>query len=177
MQSFFVLVSLMAALVASKSPYYAVPTKVKLATQNCTLPVEFKVIGFQIYTDAQDGSLNQTSFTFVDSDTGINTYCQQNASSVPVGSSSDQFACTNPLVSFVYDTTDVPGLTLIETACPNTGSSDEASGLLSLDQLALNCSAQAQSKTCKAKSPLQANFTSLEPAPPTSRRVRRAKLY
>ncbi|KAI1385051.1 uncharacterized protein F4822DRAFT_381670 [Hypoxylon trugodes] len=149
---------------------YAVPSSLKATASNCIYPANFTVSSFTIYTDRVDSSKNTTSFSFADADTGINAFCTQNSTSKATGANSNQYPCDDPNVTFIYQTTGVAGLTLVELACPGTVPQYEASGLVTPD---LACTNSTTASTCAAKqSTITGDFDSLEPVPhppPSSR--------
>lgn len=108
----------MVGVVTSRTFKYALPANVE-ATAGCILPGEFEVSSFTIYTDSLDDSKNTTSFHYSDADTGIDTSCQQNSTSLSTSSGAAQrWPCDNANVEFIYQTTSgVPGLTILEKAC------------------------------------------------------------
>ncbi|KAI1134555.1 hypothetical protein F5Y05DRAFT_398352 [Hypoxylon sp. FL0543] len=159
------LFGLLAASATSEALKYAIPSR--LATTNCTYPVNFAVSNFTDYTDRIDGTKNITSFSFADTDTGISTSCTRNSTSKPSSVNSNAWPCDNADVSFIYQTTGIAGLTVIELACPGVTPQFEASGLVTPD---LACTNSTSGTTCAAKqSPILGEFSSFEPVPPTTR--------
>ncbi|KAI8960911.1 hypothetical protein F5Y11DRAFT_247315 [Daldinia sp. FL1419] len=155
------LLSLLAVPVTSKALKYAVP--VSLKATDCTFPANYTVSNFTIYTDRFDSAKNSTWFLFDDPSTGINTSCSRNSTSKLSGS--NRWPCDNSNVAFIYQTTGIVGLTLIEAACPGNVPQFEASGLVRPD---LACTNSTVGTTCVAKqSPIAGDFSSFEPAPPT----------
>ncbi|KAI1202068.1 hypothetical protein F5X97DRAFT_287915 [Nemania serpens] len=165
MNAFFFLFSLMAAASASKALHYTVPSSFKAVAKNCSMPAEFTVTNFTTYTDTKDNSSDTVSFDFNDPDTQIRTTCQRNSTSIPSGPSKNKYACNNTDISFIYQTTGVAGLTLVEKACSGGTSLEyEASGLVTPE---LNCTATYNTTLCHAKeASLQGDFDSFEPIPP-----------
>ena len=113
------LVGLMASAVASTPLKYKMPANLKVAA-DCVTPSEYSVSGFSVYTDRS----NQTtvSFAYADSATGINTRCERNPASKPHNTNpglASRYACNDANVGFIYQTTGVAGLTVIEAACPS----------------------------------------------------------
>ncbi|KAI1649731.1 hypothetical protein F4815DRAFT_453984 [Daldinia loculata] len=157
------LLGLLAVPATSKALKYAIP--VSLKATDCTFPANYTVSNFTIYTDRTDSSKNSTSFLFDDPRTGINTSCSRNSTSKLSGS--NRWPCDDSNVAFIYQTTGIAGLTLIEAACPGNVPQFEASGLIRPD---LACTNSTSGTTCVAKqSPIVGDFDSLEPAPPPSR--------
>lgn len=110
------LFGLLAAPAAAKTLKYAVPSK--LLAANCTMPADYTVSNFTVYTDAVDSTKNNTSFYFADASTGINTFCSHNSTSKPSTVGSNRWPCDDPNIAFIYQTTGAAGLTMIEVACP-----------------------------------------------------------
>ncbi|KAI0135425.1 hypothetical protein F4814DRAFT_444245 [Daldinia grandis] len=156
------LLGLLALPAASKALKYAIPMSLKATS--CTFPANYTVSNFTIYTDRTDSGKNNTSFLFDDPSTGINTSCSRNSTSKLSGS--NRWPCDDSNVAFIYQTTGIAGLTLIEAACPGNVPQFEASGLIRPD---LACTNSTSGTTCVAKqSPIVGDFESLEPAPPPS---------
>ena len=190
MHSIRLVLGLMVGVVTSKTFKYTLPSSVE-ATADCTLPGEFEISDFKVYTDFVDNTKNTTSFHYSDVDTGVDTSCQQNSTSKSTNTGAAQrWPCDDANVEFIYQTTTtgVSGLTLIEKAClercvlPSSlcltsrkthgfvltancsSTSLEASGLVKPD---LICTNTTSSSTCTGKqSPLPGDFTSISPAPP-----------
>ncbi|KAI1415930.1 hypothetical protein F5Y13DRAFT_155691 [Hypoxylon sp. FL1857] len=159
------LFSLLAVSATSQALKYAIPSRV--ANTNCTYPANFTVSNFTDYTDRVDNTKNITSFYFADAGTGINTFCSRNSTSKSTAANANEWPCDNADVSFIYQTTGIAGLTVIELACPGITPRFEASGLVTPD---LACTNSTSGTTCTTKqSPVQGEFNSFEPAPPTSR--------
>ncbi|KAI0383933.1 hypothetical protein F5Y04DRAFT_250036 [Hypomontagnella monticulosa] len=155
------LLGLLAGPVAAKALKYTVPSK--LLAANCTMPADYTVSNFTVYTDTVDNTKDNTSFYFADASTGINTSCSHNSTSKPSTVGSNRWPCDDPNVAFIYQTTGVAGLTLIEVACPGNVPQFEASGLTTPD---LACTNSTSGSTCVAKqSPIAGDFDSLQPAP------------
>jgi hypothetical protein len=114
------LLSLMATVSALETLHYKFPSSFKAAADGCTLPSEFVVINFTTYTDKHNASLNTVSLGFGDPDTNIKTTCRRNSTSLASGPSKNKYGCENANVAFIYQTTGVAGLTLVERACPGT---------------------------------------------------------
>ncbi|KAK8125480.1 uncharacterized protein PG998_001239 [Apiospora kogelbergensis] len=158
------LVGLMASAVASTPLKYKMPANMKVAA-DCVMPAEYSISSFSVYTD----NTNQTtvSFAYVDSATGINTRCERDTASKPHSTNpglASRYACDDANVEFIYQTTGVAGLTVIEAACPSSGSSAfEASGLVPFN---LTCSSAPTGQNCTS-SPVDISreFTSLQPRP------------
>ncbi|KAK5628052.1 hypothetical protein RRF57_003767 [Xylaria bambusicola] len=168
MYALSILVSLAAAVLASKPLYYTVPSNFKAAAaRNCTLPAEFLVTNFTTYPDETNKTLSAVYFYFSDPDTKIGTVCQRNASSIPSGPSKNIYGCGNANVAFIYQTTGVAGLTVTERACPGgSGLQFEASGLITPD---LDCTDISTRTTCHSKkTPIQGDFDSFQPIPPAA---------
>ncbi|KAI8632325.1 hypothetical protein F5Y19DRAFT_420646 [Xylariaceae sp. FL1651] len=163
--------SFMAAAMASKNLHYSVPNIFKAVASNCTMPADYVVNNFTTYTDKTDASLNTVSFRFLDADTNIDTTCQRNSTSKPGGPSKNRYDCGNANVAFIYQTTGVAGLTLIEKACPGSAPQFEASGLITPE---LTCVDSSTGTLCHAQARLEGDFDSFEPVPPKApvRRVR-----
>ncbi|KAK6842402.1 hypothetical protein PG995_001436 [Apiospora arundinis] len=158
------LVGLLANTAASTPLKYKMPANMKIAA-DCTMPAEYTVDGFSVYTD----SSNQTtvSFAYTDSATGINTRCERNPASKPHNTNpglASRYACDDANVEFIYQTTGVAGLTVIEAACPGSGSSTfEASGLVPFN---LTCSSASTGQNCTSNPvDITREFTSLQPRP------------
>ncbi|EMR62056.1 hypothetical protein MGN70_005344 [Eutypa lata] len=166
MHSIRLVLGLMVGVVTSKTFKYTLPSSVE-ATADCTLPGEFEISDFKVYTDFVDNTKNTTSFHYSDVDTGVDTSCQQNSTSKSTNTGAAQrWPCDDANVEFIYQTTTtgVSGLTLIEKACLESSTSLEASGLVKPD---LICTNTTSSSTCTGKqSPLPGDFTSISPAPP-----------
>ncbi|CAJ2501689.1 Uu.00g045420.m01.CDS01 [Anthostomella pinea] len=179
MQSSIILLSLMAAAASAattKALHYAVPTTFKAAASNCTMPADFAVSSFEIYTDKTDASKNTLEFQYVDADTDLYTMCRKNSTSKVTGSGGNRYPCENPHVFFIYQTTGIAGLTVIEEACPGNSPAFEASGLVKPE---LKCTDTYSGTTCLSEdSPMIGDFDSFEPAPPSSgsRKIRRTRL-
>ncbi|KAI1082761.1 hypothetical protein F5B20DRAFT_530225 [Whalleya microplaca] len=163
MHAIIPLFSLLAGTAASKSLKYAIPATVAATASNCTYPADFQVANFTTYADKADGSKNTTSFHFTDGETGIDTACGSNSTSKPSINGTNRYPCDNPLVAFIYQTTGMAGLTLVETACPGNVPQFEAAGLISPE---LDCTDSDTGSTCVAKqATITGDFGSLEPAP------------
>ncbi|KAI0841987.1 hypothetical protein F5Y06DRAFT_292808 [Hypoxylon sp. FL0890] len=159
------LFGLLAVSATSEALKYATPSR--LATTNCTYPVKFTVSNFTEYTDRVDSTKNMTSFYFADTGTGISTFCNRNSTSKPSSVNSNEWPCDNSDVLFIYQTTGIAGLTMVELACPGITPQFEASGLVRPD---LACTNSTSGTTCTAKqSSISGEFSSFEPTPPTSR--------
>lgn len=88
----------------------------------CVLPATYTISNFVTVGDKYNGTHNATSFQFVDTDTGITTSCEQNSTSTstsPNGGTA-RYYCDDTNVEFIYQTTGIAGLTLIEKACPDS---------------------------------------------------------
>ena len=119
MYAFPVLACLTAAVSASKALHYTVLSSLKAtAASNCTLPAEFTVTDFTYYTDKANDTLGAVNFKFSDPDTKIETTCQRTSDSTASGPSKNRYECDNANIAFIYQTTGIAGLTLIEKACP-----------------------------------------------------------
>ncbi|KAI1176926.1 hypothetical protein F4777DRAFT_543972 [Nemania sp. FL0916] len=171
-----VIIGLMATASASKALLYTIPRSFQAAASNCTLPAKFVVTDFITYTDETNSTLNTVCLEFSDPDTNIKTTCQQNSTSTPSGPSKNRYACDDANVAFIYQTTGVAGLTMIERACPGgTGTQLEASGLVTPQ---LECSNSTTGVLCHAEpTSIQGDFDSLEPIRPKAptRRSQRAR--
>ncbi|KAI1382093.1 hypothetical protein F4677DRAFT_439894 [Hypoxylon crocopeplum] len=154
------LFGLLAGSATSKALKYAIPLSLKAT--DCTLPANYTVTNFTIYTNSVDSSKNTTSFGFVDEDTGIDTFCVRNSTSKPSTVASNRWPCDDPLVAFIWQTTGIAGLTMIETACPQSDLGWEASGLITPK---LACTNSTSGSTCVATQSILGDFDSLEPAP------------
>ncbi|KAI1828634.1 hypothetical protein F4861DRAFT_535052 [Xylaria intraflava] len=152
---------------AAKALHYTIPSSFKAVASNCTLPAEFVVANFATYTDNGNGSSNTVSFEFIDAGTNIQTTCCRNSTSKPSGPGGNRYACDDPSIAFIYQTTGIAGLTLVERVCPGqSGPQFETSGLVTP---ALDCTDTASGKICDAKQKsLQGNFSSFEPVPPAA---------
>ncbi|KAI0013480.1 hypothetical protein F4779DRAFT_397610 [Xylariaceae sp. FL0662B] len=163
MYAIITLLSLLTGTATAKTLKYAVPASMAAVANNCVYPADYEVANFTTYTDKVDGSKNTTSFHFTDSDTGIDTSCTSNSTSKPSINGTNRYPCDNPAVAFIYQTTGMAGLTMIETACPGNSSQFEAAGQVSPK---LDCTDSDSGSTCVAgESPITGDFTSLEPAP------------
>lgn len=114
-----IVVGLLAEIAASA---YVRPVQMETADDDCTLPATYTIANFVTFTDKLNGALNTTSFSFADTDTGIATACQRNSTSAfttPNGGTA-RYYCDDKNVEFIYQTTGIAGLTLIEKACPDT---------------------------------------------------------
>lgn len=92
-------------------------SKLLEAESECVNPASYTVSDFTIFTT--NSTSNTTSFHFTDSDSGIDTNCQHNASSVSVTPSpgaTPRWPCDNTAVEFIYQ---YNGLTVIEAVCPS----------------------------------------------------------
>ncbi|KAK7952156.1 uncharacterized protein PG986_007884 [Apiospora aurea] len=157
-------VGLMASTVASTPLKYEIPASMKVSA-DCNMPSEYTVSDFSAYTDRS----NQTtvSFAYVDPATGINTHCERNPSSKPHNTNpslASRYACDDANVEFIYQTTGVAGLTVIEAACPESGASAfEASSLVPFNQ---TCGSTPMGRNCTSNpSDITDEFTSLQPRP------------
>ncbi|KAI1107528.1 hypothetical protein F4804DRAFT_297264 [Jackrogersella minutella] len=158
------LFSLLAASATSNALKYAVPSNIKVA--GCTYPANYTVSDLTISTDEVDSDKNITSFHFADPGTGIDTLCSRNSTSKPSSVSSNRWPCDNQKVSFIYQTTGIAGLTMVEVACPGSTPQFEASGLVTPN---LTCTNSTTGSTCVAKqSPILGEFDSLQPTPPST---------
>ncbi|KAH9909417.1 hypothetical protein F4778DRAFT_776565 [Xylariomycetidae sp. FL2044] len=156
---------LLAGIAYSDTLNYAIPSRLEVL-DDCEYPASYEIANFTRYTDDVDGSQNSTSFHFLDSKTEIDTCCQQNSTSKNSIEGTNRWPCDNPDVEFIYQTTNIVGLTVIEKVCPETGSSFEASGS---SNPVLNCAVSGSGTRCIAQQSLiQGNFSSLEPIPPSS---------
>lgn len=93
---------------------------VELAVTNCAMPAQFTISNFMTFSDKSNGTVELTSFNFADAGTNITTACQQNSTSVstsPNGGTA-RYYCDDENVQFIYQTTGIVGLTMIERACP-----------------------------------------------------------
>ncbi|XDG06467.1 hypothetical protein ABKA04_006082 [Annulohypoxylon sp. FPYF3050] len=159
------LFGLLAASATSLALKYTVPTSLKATAVNCVYPANYTISNFSVFTDAADSTKNVTSFSFADAGTGIKTTCSHNSTSKPSSVGTNRWPCDNSNVSFIYQTTGIVGLTLIEVACPGSTPQFEASGLIKPN---LTCTNSTSSSTCVAKqSPILGEFDSFEPAPPS----------
>ncbi|KAI1500117.1 hypothetical protein F5X99DRAFT_387718 [Biscogniauxia marginata] len=168
-----ILFSLMAVAVSAKSLKYTVPSSLKAAAaSNCTMPAEYMIHNFTTYTDKADSTKNTTSFHFVDPGTNISSHCLSDSSSKPTGAASNRWPCENPNVEFIYQTTGIVGLTIIEIACPGSKPQFEASDLVDIK---LECQDSDSETTCvQTEKSVDGEFDSLQPTPqsPPSRRRR-----
>lgn len=175
-----IIVGLLAEIAASA---YNIPIHMEVADE-CALPSEYTISNFVTYADKLNGTLNATSFHFTDSETGIDTACQKNStsSSTSPNGGTARFYCDDTTVEFIYQTTGIAGLTVIEKACPDRyvllrpclGSLDvmltrqcsdaatkyEASGLT---QFNLTCTATFQGTLCSSNQTVSGEFTSINP--------------
>lgn len=78
-----VVLGLLAKIVASSS-LYSMPKAMAVA-DDCSLPANFTIENFTTFESKTNGTSNTTSFHFVDSGTGIDTFCERNATSVSTG--------------------------------------------------------------------------------------------
>jgi hypothetical protein len=110
-----VAIGLLAKIVAS-STLYKMPETMEVQ-DDCTLPGNYTIENFTTFASKTNGSSNATSFHYVDSGTGIDTFCEQNSTSKSSSSTgaTPRWPCDNPNVEFIFQT---PGLTIIEAACP-----------------------------------------------------------
>ncbi|KAI0389033.1 hypothetical protein F5Y17DRAFT_450544 [Xylariaceae sp. FL0594] len=172
MRPFAVLFGLIATASASRTLNYAVPTSLKAVASNCTLPGQFEVTDFTTQKDTTKNTTTTVCFGFFDPDTKIKTTCERNETSVASGPNGNIYKCDNPYISFVYQTTGVAGLTVVEKACPGSGTTGfEAAGLV---QPHLDCSnTAANTAVCHAnQTSIHGVFDSLQPSPPSlSRRM------
>ena len=87
-------------------------------SEDCTLPATFTISNFVTIGSSLNATMNSTMFHFIDSDTGIDTNCYQNSSSVsatsPTGGAT-RYPCDDTVVEFIYSRGK---LTLLEVACP-----------------------------------------------------------
>ncbi|KAH8675991.1 hypothetical protein BX600DRAFT_192276 [Xylariales sp. PMI_506] len=143
---------------------YSIPLKLAAANDECILPAQFTITEFATFGDKFNGTMNSTSFHYSDTDTNIDTDCYQNASSVgivPVTGGTTRYPCGDANVQFIYS---MGKLTLIEIACPDSGSSPgeyEASGTAKLP--ALECMPISDGTMCIGAGSATSNFTTLDP--------------
>ena len=117
MRSAGLVLGLMAAVVASRTLKYAVPDNIQLAA-DCILPGSFEISDLEIYTDLEDETKSTKSFHFVNQDTNIDTQCHQNSTSKPTSAgAAERWPCDDAKVQFIYQTTGLVGLTVIEKTC------------------------------------------------------------
>ncbi|KAI5866617.1 alpha/beta-hydrolase [Durotheca rogersii] len=155
------LLSLMAGLASSRALKYTVP--MALSAADCTFPALYEVADFTIHTGVDNSTASTISFRFADVDTGIDTRCERNSTSKPNIPGSNRWPCDHPDVAFIYQTTGIAGLTMIEAACPGSVPQFEASGLVRPE---LACTNSTMGSTCVARqSPIDGDFDSLQPAP------------
>ena len=98
------------------------PRAATLQERDCFYPKKFSLFGLAVWTPDPSNPNNITvDFQYQDGDTQIQTPCQRNASSPNVGEEglAPRYACDNPTVEFIYGDGVV---TVIEKACPNSGS-------------------------------------------------------
>ncbi|KAH6648470.1 hypothetical protein BKA67DRAFT_693800 [Truncatella angustata] len=160
-----IVVGLLAEIVASAS--YNIPVEMAVA-DTCAMPSEYTITNFVTFGDKLNGTLNTTSFHFADSETGIDTSCTKNstsATSSPNGGTA-RYYCDDATVEFIWQTTGIAGLTVIEKACPENGSSKyEVSGL---SQFNLTCTTTYDGTLCSSSQTTTGEFTSLNPVTETS---------
>ncbi|KAK6189387.1 hypothetical protein LQW54_013313 [Pestalotiopsis sp. IQ-011] len=137
---------------------------VELAVTGCTLPAQFTISNFMTFGDKSNGTVELTSFDFADAGTGITTACQQNSTSVstsPNGGTA-RYYCDDENVQFIYQTTGIAGLTMIERACTDSDSTSkyEASGDA---QFNLTCTTTYEGKTCRSNGTTTEDFSSINP--------------
>ncbi|KAI1333375.1 hypothetical protein F5Y16DRAFT_12255 [Xylariaceae sp. FL0255] len=167
--------SFVAAVTATQFPRYEVPSGL-IADASCTtLPTRFVVSNFTTNSVVAGTGPSTVSFAFLDPDTRIQTWCSRNSTSQATGPSKNIYPCDNSAVSFVYQTTGIAGLTLVEQACPSQSpAQDEASGSVNLH---LVCTNTTTSSNCVARpSSINGTFSSFEPIPQSAstRRIRGA---
>lgn len=110
------LLGLLAGAATSEALKYDVPTSIKAT--NCPLPANYTVSDFTIYTDTANNTKSATTFSFSDPSTGIETFCSRNSTSKPSATGTNRWPCDNSMVAFIWQTTGIAGLTMIEQACP-----------------------------------------------------------
>ncbi|KAI1208905.1 uncharacterized protein F4807DRAFT_429907 [Annulohypoxylon truncatum] len=159
-----ILFGLLAASATSYALKYTVPASLKATAVDCVYPANYTVTNFTVFTNAADSAKNVTSFYFADAGTGINTTCSHNLTSKPSSVGTNRWPCDNSNVSFIYQTTGVAGLTMVEVACPGSTPQFEASGLITPN---LTCTNSSSASTCVAKQSILGEFDSFEPAPPS----------
>jgi len=167
--------STVTAMTAASDLNYALPEGFPktLLQSDCYFPLNFSVVGLQLWLPAPSNPNNFTAaFVYMDMGTNITTNCQRNATSPNVGGEghAERWGCDVPYVQFIWQDST---LTIIEKACPSTGSASnfEASGSI---EPVFNCTATAapqwpggDGSYCRAIDGLiNGNFTSLQPAPP-----------
>ncbi|KAI2468093.1 hypothetical protein F4781DRAFT_399847 [Annulohypoxylon bovei var. microspora] len=159
------LFGLLAASATSYALKYTVPSSLKATAVDCVYPANYTVSNFTVVTDMVDSAKNVTSFYFADAGTSINTPCTHNSTSKPSSVGTNRWPCDNSKVAFIYQTTGIAGLTMVEEACPGSTPQFEASGLITPG---LACTNSSSGSTCVAKqSPILGEFDSFEPAPPS----------
>ncbi|KAL2022657.1 hypothetical protein VTK56DRAFT_4738 [Thermocarpiscus australiensis] len=170
------IIALAAAIpLAASFPAYKLPVtmfKAFLEADGCALPDEFEIRSFEIWSPAARNN-NHTAvinFSYADEDTGIQTSCHYNSTSLNVGPVGlvPRYACDNDVVQFIWQNGT---LTVIEKACPEIGlpRGFEASGSVIPE---LSCVETQRNGTfgegnsCVATKPsIVGNFTSLQPTP------------
>ncbi|KAI4602750.1 hypothetical protein KJ359_007968 [Pestalotiopsis sp. 9143b] len=137
---------------------------VELAVTGCAMPAQFTISNFMTFSDKSNGTVELTSFNFADAGTNITTACQQNSTSVstsPNGGTA-RYYCDDENVQFIYQTTGIVGLTMIEKACPasDTTTKYEASGTA---QFNLTCTTTYEGKTCRSNGTTTEDFSAIDP--------------
>ncbi|ETS87630.1 hypothetical protein PFICI_01458 [Pestalotiopsis fici W106-1] len=137
---------------------------VELAASACTLPSEFTIKSFTTFSEQTNGTYDSISFHFTDAGTGIDTSCEQNSTSVstsPNGGTA-RYYCDDENVQFIYQTTGIVGLTMIEKACPDSdsGAKYEASGNA---QFNLTCTSAYGGQTCTTNVTTTEEFSAINP--------------
>ena len=116
-------ISTVTALTASELNYALPPNFPKVLLQSdCYMPLNFSVFGLEIWLPSANNPNNFTAdFEYIDYGTNITTPCRRNATSPNVGGDghAERWACDIPFVEFIWQNGT---LTIIEKACPNTGS-------------------------------------------------------
>ncbi|KAI1263017.1 hypothetical protein F5Y18DRAFT_139863 [Xylariaceae sp. FL1019] len=156
-----------ATTVAAKFLHYTVPAVLAESASDCVLPADFVVTDFQA-TFKSNNSIDTVSFGFQDTDTGIDTVCNRNSTSVPTGVSKNQYKCDDATVGFVYQTswTGITGLTLVERACTGEGSSSEQFEAAGQITPHLDCTNSTTTATCVAnETTITGDYDSFEPVP------------
>ncbi|KAI0164881.1 hypothetical protein GGR57DRAFT_450870 [Xylariaceae sp. FL1272] len=156
-----------ATTVAAKFLHYNVPAVLAESASDCVLPADFVVTDFQV-TFQSNNSIDTVSFGFQDIDTGIDTVCHRNSTSMATGIGKNQYKCDDATVGFVYQTswTGITGLTLVERACTGESSSEqfEAAGQITPH---LDCANSTTIATCTAnETTIIGDYDSFEPVPP-----------
>jgi len=117
-------ISAVSAITAISELNYKLPANFPkvLLQSDCYFPLNFTVFGLEVWLPSSSNPNNFTAdFEYMDSGTGISTPCHRNATSPNVGGDghAERWACDNIFVEFIWQNGT---LTIVEKACPNTGS-------------------------------------------------------